>query len=197
VISKLLPGLAVLIPILALAQSGENSDGQTASLSALSVEELCSARENADSLAELERREIFSARELRAIQDGEVREGMSLETLICARGPPDIIVDGVVRRSFGTADVYVSDDTAGFDLYVFLGSPESTALYVVDHEDPAAIVRNPDYALSCDQNSGGLTNCRLYGDSDAFSARTSSCGPGQLSGATATPEELLTRGRCR
>jgi hypothetical protein len=150
-ISRLFPGLVVVIPVFALAQSGERPDAAAAALQGWSLDELCGARTREDVQAELERREAFSRHELRAIREGEVRTGLSLRSLICVRGEPDIIREDVghSRGDPLAAYIYLAEGSEGSVAYVSLNSPEQTVVHVVEHSDPVALVRDPNFQLLC------------------------------------------------
>ena len=165
-ISKILQGVGLLIPLAALASAGEESPGQESLLQSWSLEALCSARLRDDVLAEIKRRDVFSRPELRAIRNGEVRQGISLEALTCVKGPPTIVVDAAeqVHLRPVAAYIHLTDGSAGLLSYVSEESGESTVVYSLESADPAAIARNPSVRLLCDRNIGPPSRCRLVGD---------------------------------
>ena len=159
--SRWFPGLVVLIPGLALAQSGESPDAEAADLQSWSLDELCGAREREDVRDELDRRDLFSRRDLRVIRTGEVEKGISLRTLNCVRGRPASIVDAAARLHDGpvAAYIYLPGEAQGLIAYVFESSAEPTVVHVLETNDPQAIVRNPDIVLYCSNTS--MTRCGL------------------------------------
>jgi hypothetical protein len=187
-ISRLFSGLVALIPLFALAQSGESPTAQAADLQSRSLDELCRAREREEALDELERREIFNSRELRAIRDGEVRTGMSLRALICARGQPASIVPEVgiafpdartAPRSSGpvpvAAYIYLPDGAdSGTVAYVVESAAESKVVHEVESRDPEATASNPSFRLQC-----STTLCQFIDTRDDFNVDS-----GRASGGT-------------
>lgn len=159
--SRWFPGLVALIPGLALAQSGESRDAEAVDLQSWSLDELCGAREREDVRDELDRRNLFSRRDLRVIRDGEVRNDISLRTLSCVRGQPDSIVDAAARSPYGpvAAYIYLPGAAQGLIAYVFERSAEPTVVHVLETNDPQEIVRNPDIVLWCMNPT--MTRCGL------------------------------------
>jgi hypothetical protein len=161
-ISRLFPGLVAVIPVFALAQPGAGPDAEAADLRGWSLDELCGAREREDVRGELDRREFFSSRELRAIRTGEVKKGMSLGTLICVRGQPASIAEAVgrIRGRPLAAYTYLPGEAQGLVAYVDENSEESTVVHVLESEDPQAIVGNPNLMVFCSAPPDGTT-CRM------------------------------------
>jgi hypothetical protein len=100
---------------------------------------------------ELERRDLFSSRELRAIGDAEVKRGISLGALICGRGQPASIVEAVAWTRDGpvAAYLYPPGVAEGLVAYVVERGAESAVVHVVESDDPQAIVGNSNFELRC------------------------------------------------
>jgi hypothetical protein len=157
--------LLAVIPALAHSQAETGSAG--AALQGWSVEQLCDSREREDVRDELERRDLFSSRELRAIRDGEVKRGISLGTLICGKGPPASVVEAVARTIDGpvAAYIYPPGEAEGLVAYVVENGAESAVVHVIESDDPQAIVRNPSLVLGCGGSARSI-KCRMVEVSD-------------------------------
>jgi hypothetical protein len=81
--------LLLLLPVTAFAQANQ---GATADLQSMATEELCKLKDSAEALDELDRRELFSNREIRSIKMDKIRRYISEAALICMRGEPDEVV---------------------------------------------------------------------------------------------------------
>jgi hypothetical protein len=76
---------ALFLPMAVMAQSGpEDNPG----MQSLSVDQLCEERSSDDSWAEIEDRDVFSRRELRAIKKERMRSGISPDAVSCFMGQP-------------------------------------------------------------------------------------------------------------
>jgi len=180
-ISRLVPGLLILIPVCALAQSGERADSEAAALQSWSVDELCGARENSEAWDELERREVFKSRELRSIRQEKISEGMSEAALLCIKGYPESVIPVDGWSSSVTFDVYIYPAAAGEALAVFVGhDKEGTSVVHVAAGDPELVSQAvASTALSCG-SSDSARHC--YVVDPAQGARLDPCGFPEFSG---------------
>lgn len=121
-VSRSLSVLVALAPAIASANAGaaEDSGIQQAALETWTLEQLCDARDNPEALDELERREIFGVRELRAIRRDEVREGISVDTLRCLKGEPRTILPAFMTFEGNAVDAFVYPPGTGGSLIVFI-----------------------------------------------------------------------------
>lgn len=81
--------LTVALLIGAAQASAQTGSGAEAEIENLAVTQLCEMQGDPDAVAELERRDLFSKRELRAIRREKARSRISLEALECAIGMPE------------------------------------------------------------------------------------------------------------
>ena len=135
--------LLALTPVLAFGD--EETEVADPALQSASVEQLCISREDPAALAELERREIFSSRELNAIEKQQVRTGMSKEALLCSMGPPRLII--AARSEYeafpSIVDAYVYDSGTERPLAAFVEHFEGqgTVVLVLEKDDPQDLAR--------------------------------------------------------
>jgi hypothetical protein len=135
--------LVALIPAFTLANAfaAENPETERAALGIWSVEQLCDARDNPEALREIERRDIFDSRELRAIRRERVRNGISEDALRCMMGSPQTILRSFTTVEDGSVDAFVFPPGTIGSLIVYLmregdesvvvASTESIAPYVI------------------------------------------------------------------
>ena len=171
--------LYLLAVIPAQAYSEVDNGNAGAALRGWSIAQLCESREREDVRDEMKRRDLFSSRELRAIRDGEVKRGISLDALICGRGQPASIVEAVARTPRDgpvAAYIYLPGEAAGLVTYVVENGASSAVVHVVESDDPQAIVRNPDSMLACSGAARSI-KCRFV-DAAAYSAFRPSVGQG-------------------
>jgi hypothetical protein len=100
------------------AQDGSSSDTDAATLT---IPQLCAMRSDPEAMAELERRDRFSRRELRAIEKDEIRKGIRPEALVCFMGRPDRVEREVAKSSGGVIDMYSYFRRGSETLFVYIG----------------------------------------------------------------------------
>ena len=143
-VSRSLSVLAALIPALAFANAvaDENPVIPRAELETWSDEQLCRAREIREALDELERREIFDGRELRAIRRDNLRTHISEDALRCMKGSPRTIVPAVkiIEGDAVDAFVYPQGTTTPLVVYIRRQGVVSTVAGFGETDDPSALV---------------------------------------------------------
>lgn len=169
-----LAAIAAVAPI-ADAQSGADE------LQGLSIEQLCAARSSPDAWAEIGRRDIFSGRELRAIEKGQVREGISEQAVLCFKGWPDSIVAEISAVSGDPVDAwtYPAGEDGALVVYFRRTQTESTVLTVLETDDARAMAPVASMRLMCkysankvrcnvDEGPGGLNSAFREPGTDQF-----------------------------
>lgn len=188
-VQRSLTGLVALI--FALASALAVAEGNTAitenQLQTLSLSELCDARADAKAWAELERRQDFSDRELRAIRRERIREGISEDALRCFKGRPDSIVAAISDFGSGPVDalIYDSGTTAQVVAYVLREGDRGTVIKSVEteHVYREAPARPRDRSIAYDglaSQPGGLLTPETAGTRHHRRA-VSSNQPGEVS----------------
>ena len=139
-VSRSLSVLVALIPAVAFAHAAadENSEIRQAELETWSDEQLCRARDVPEALDELERREIFDGRELRAIRRDEVRVGISEDALLCMKGSPEIVYTAITTVEGETVDAFVYPPGTLDSLIVYIrrAGDVSTVAALTESEEP-------------------------------------------------------------
>jgi hypothetical protein len=118
----------IAILICATRISAQTAVGAETRIESLTTGQLCDMRGSEEALAELERRELFSKRELRAIKKQIARRGISVEALVCAMGLPDRITHGSPRAP------------ERLDRYYYLREDELDLEVIVRHEEDRSIL---------------------------------------------------------
>lgn len=80
--------VAALISSASVAQDAAVGDS---GVHALSIEQLCAQRNSPENWAEIERRGVFTDRDLRAIRKENIRNGINVAAVSCLLGPPEEI----------------------------------------------------------------------------------------------------------
>ncbi len=121
-VSRSLSVLVALIPAVAFANAvaDENPEIPQAELETWSDEQLCRARDIPEALDELERREVFDRRDLRAIRRDEVRKGISEDALRCLKGSPEFVHSAIATFEGETVDAFVYPPGTLDSLIVYL-----------------------------------------------------------------------------
>jgi len=140
VVSQTLSALVALIPAVALASADadENPEIQQAALETWTVEQLCGARTSADALDELERRDVFDRRELRAIRRARVRNDIGEEALRCMKGAPMTTLPAITTFEGDPVDalVYPPGTTSSLIVYMRRAADVSTVVAFTESADP-------------------------------------------------------------
>jgi len=145
-VSRSLSVLVALIPAVAFANAvaDESSEIQQAELETWSDEQLCRARDVPEALDELERREVFDGRELRAIRRDKVREGISEDALLCMKGSPDTVHSAIMTVEGETVDAFVYSRGTLDSLIVYIrraGDVSTVAVFTESAEPAFCYVR--------------------------------------------------------
>jgi hypothetical protein len=148
--------IGLLLPIAQLAQatSQQAADEPEDDVRHWSLQELCEARDDPAALAEIERRDIFSRRELRVIANAQLRPNISVEALLCFAGLPDRVMQVAMPAAQDPVDAY---------LYVVDVDVEQTLVVHVRHrKDESKVVRWFTTAEPIeDVESWAETRCRV------------------------------------
>ncbi len=101
--------LRLLMPIAAfgIAFSMPGAAIAADELGSWTVEQLCDARDDPEALDELERREVFDGRELRAIRRDEMRKDIGEDALRCMKGAPETILPAITTVEAAPVDAFV------------------------------------------------------------------------------------------
>jgi hypothetical protein len=117
--------IVAVVPGIAFAQAEPAADPN---LRSLSIEQLCDMRESRAARAELERRDVFSQRELRAIVKERVRPGIGPKAVSCFMGEP---VDVFTAPSVNLATAFGG---RVFEAYVYAIDAMQTLVVYVEHD---------------------------------------------------------------
>jgi hypothetical protein len=120
--------ILALFPLLAISQGNEEAGAE---LAALSWDQLCEQRGNPAAWQELERRELFTRRELRAIEDERLRAGLRQEAIICFLGEPEDVVPLNTNPGRDYAEAFTYP----------LEGPETLIVQIRHREDESTVVR--------------------------------------------------------
>lgn len=104
-------GLSWPILVLSLTLSINLRAAEDSALKDLTVQQLCAERDKPEVWKELRQRWVFSMRELRSIERGTVRSGISEEALFCFMGEPvDVKPAGLNAQTEPLEDYYYPGD---------------------------------------------------------------------------------------
>jgi hypothetical protein len=136
--------LTLLAPAIAFGQinlhdefeSGAQNGSEIApKLQSLSLEQLCEARSNSDAWAEVERREIFSKRERRAIEKERIRTGIGPDAVSCFMGEP------MEMRYLVASNSQADGNTPEFEMYVYpTDAADTLVVFVRRDTDHASVI---------------------------------------------------------
>jgi hypothetical protein len=153
-----------LTPLAAFAAVTPDANAQSGQeeLQGWSIEQLCAARPRPEVWAEIERRDIFSGRELRAIEKEQVREGMSEQSVQCFKGWPDSIISGISAVSGDPVDAwtYPADEDGALVVYFRRTAEESTVLTALETDDARAMAPVASMRLVC-KYSANKVRCNV------------------------------------
>jgi hypothetical protein len=109
----------------------------------LTVPQLCEQRDIPEAWAELERRSVFSQRDLRSIERGRIRSRLTEAALFCFMGEPESVLPAGFNIEGEPIDAYIYPGDGTLDIVVRVrhGLNEST---VIDVQETAANPRQPD-----------------------------------------------------
>ncbi len=181
-VSRSLSVLVALIPAVAFANAvaDENPEIPQAELETWSDEQLCRARDIPEALDELERREVFDRRDLRAIRRDEVRKGISEDALRCLKGAPETI-----RPAVG-----MTADGDPMDAFVYpIGTSGSLVVFVKRQGDASTVTTLAENSEQYLPASGASGRTSLVGS--ICSARLTLCVP--MTGANSQHRSAVSR----
>jgi hypothetical protein len=168
--SRLIPGLVALVPVLACASADSVEDSGNAAdvLRGWSVERLCAARADPEAWAEIERRELFHGRELRAIARERVREGLREQAVRCFMGWPDSVVASVSAVGNDPVDawIYPAGENGTLVVYLRRMEEESAVLAFLETDDATGSAPAVSLRLSCKQSAGRVSCDVIEQDGD-------------------------------
>lgn len=129
----------MLLGLLPLAAAAQTGSAPGPALEDRTIEQLCDLREDPLAWAELERREQFTDRELRSIEQERVRTRIRESALFCFMGKPDSVVGLLSAPGGQWVDAYTYDVDVDEPLvvHVFHGAGEATVVRAMKASDAA------------------------------------------------------------
>ena len=125
--------LLLSAPGLAFAQA---NDEKITELQSLSWDQLCEQRESPEAMEELERRDLFTRRELRAISEDALRPGLRQEAVFCMLGEPEDVIPIVLPQNGARQRRDL------MDAYTYpLEGPDTLIVHVRHRDDESTVVR--------------------------------------------------------
>ena len=150
--------VAFLVPLCALSQVQKVSNADPGSML---IGELCEQRSEPEALAELERRDVFSRRELRSIRQDRIRPGITEEALFCFMGRPRNILPLAYASSREVIEAYTypAGDERFLIVQIRHGEDESTVQRFYESDEESLDITFW-YRSNMPCRGGGWRRCR-------------------------------------